>query len=156
MLVQYPTVSDIQNTPQQFNVCRGSTTESHINGPPSHHHPNLQCHNRCCYKVQFQRSRKISRQRAERRAQRKTIESQVHVDRRRKQLLQPQQSRPNMHSQALWRRLGEDYKFRRKLISRLWLQNDKHQNSLERYFLRFMTYLHWPHKTHQRNMVCIT
>ena len=81
--------------------------------------------------------------------------NRVHVSRRRKQLLQPQQSRPNMHSQALWRRLGEDYKFRRKLITRLWLQNDQHQNNLERYFLRFMTYLHWPHKTHQRNMVCI-
>ena len=41
------------DTPQQFNICRGSTTESHINGPPSHHHPNLQCHNTCCYKVQI-------------------------------------------------------------------------------------------------------
>ena len=41
------------DTPQQLNICRGSTTESHINGPPSHHHPNLQCHNRCCYKVQI-------------------------------------------------------------------------------------------------------
>jgi len=40
------------DTPQQLNICRGSTTESH-NGPPSHHHPILLCHKRCCYKVQI-------------------------------------------------------------------------------------------------------
>ena len=71
----------------------------------------------------------------------------VHVSCRRKQLLQPQQiiiiislSRAGqICTQRLlakaWRRV---YRFRRKLISRLWIQNNKLQNNPERYLLRFI------------------
>ena len=63
------------------------------------------------------------------------------VDRRRKQLMQPQRSRNAQHSKALSESLAKTLQVSEELIFQLWLQIDKLQTSLERCFLRFMTYL---------------